>query len=69
MISKKLMKEILQITDVDENVMQQKRVLWQVAASQRNDYLKELRVEGLKGKEYSDAVVAYDKQHQQVFYV
>lgn len=44
-----------------------KRILWVQSHSKREEFLSSLRAEGKKGKAYSDAVVAYDKENMKVF--
>lgn len=60
---------VSQINDMDKNIEMQKRNLWMMAHNKREDFLRELREEGLKGKEYSDSVVEFDKENMQVFYI
>ena len=69
MISKKLLSEITQILDPDQTMMEQKRIMWQIAAEKRKQFLLKIREEGLKGKDYSKTVVEYDKENRVVFYV
>ena len=68
-MSRKVFKELGMINGVDGNDTMRKQLAWLDANNQRNKYLNELRKEGLKGVSYSNAVVGYDRQFQQVFEV
>ena len=68
-MSRKVFKELGMINGVDGNDTMRKQLAWLDANNQRNKYLNELRKEGLKGVSYSNAVVEYDRQFQQVFEV
>jgi len=69
MSNSKTIAEALSIFGKDEATTMRKRTLWLKANDERNKFLDGLRKEGLKRSVYSDAVVEYDKQHMQVFYV
>ncbi len=61
-ISNKLLKEISQIHDYDQDVQIQKRMAWVQAARNRTKFLK-------KKKRTSSDIVKYDLMNMQVFYV
>lgn len=43
----------------------QARIMYMNLHNARNDFLAQLREKGLEGSDYSDAVIAYDKNIQQ----
>ena len=57
----KLHNQLLQINDVNDQIMMQRRILWAKHHDTRTKHLKQLRDSGKTGKEYSDAVVQFDK--------
>ena len=56
-------KQLNQIFDIDMGLMMQKRMVWFKHHEARSKFLKGLQEAGKKGKEYSDMVVAFDKQY------
>lgn len=56
-------KQLNQIFDIDMGLMMQKRMVWFKHNEARSKFLKGLQEAGKKGEEYSDMVVAFDKQY------
>lgn len=62
-MSKNLLKQVSQIQGFDNGDTMRNRYLWAGHYKQREDYLKEVREKGLKGNDYSEAVIAFDQQY------
>lgn len=72
-----LQKQISQITDINLERMQQKRILWLTAYQKRQGFLSDLKesmekmifqTKKERSKFYSDNVVEYDKNNSEVWY-
>lgn len=59
---KNVVKQMLGIHDANEKRQQMKRDLWLTHRTHRVAFLADLVKNGAKGKAYSDAVVAWDKE-------
>lgn len=62
-MSKNLLKQVSQIQGFDVNDRTHKQYQWVTHYKQREDYLKGIRDQGLKGNDYSEAVIAFDQQY------
>lgn len=60
-LNSKLKQQISQIVSVDISDTIARRLRWIEMHKAREDFLQSLRTKGLKGKDYSDEVVKYDK--------
>lgn len=61
MKNNKFFRDVTKIFDADPEKLMQKRFLWGRVYDTRQEFLKTIRSEGCRGKEYSDAVVKFDK--------
>lgn len=58
--SRKLVRQAMSIQEADSNLLVQKRMAWINAGISRQQFLS--TISHLKGREYSDAVVEYDRK-------
>ncbi len=63
-MNNKLLKQCLSITHNDSHTQMAIRAYWQHHHLTRQSFINELNKEGLKGKDYSDAVVEWDKTNR-----
>lgn len=66
-MNNKQRKNLSQITGYNQQTTMQRKTQWLVAYDQRERFLADLRKQGLKGSDYSDKVVEYDKNSMEVF--
>ncbi len=58
----KARKDVSKIHDINPERNLQKVIAWATYATERQKAIEKAKEEGLTGKQYSDAIVAYDKQ-------
>lgn len=66
-VSKATRLELDQIFDPSPEKQKERRSLWASYKKVREEFLQQLRKQGLKGKQYSDAVIEWDREHRDGF--